>query len=217
MQKERGMAIMLITHDLGVVAEVCDRVVVMYAGRVAETGSIEDIFERPMHPYTVGLLSSLQTGLRRVRGYQPSMEQCRVRSTFRRDAVFVIGVIGLLRNVLKSPRWSLASMAAIRRGVIILKGESIGGGVAMTEPLLKVRNLKTHFPVMKGIFRRLVGTVKAVDGVSFDLMPGETISLVGESGCGKTTCGRSILRLVEPNSGEVHFRGRIYLNWVKPS
>ena len=78
----------------------------------------------------------------------------------------------------------------------------------MTEPLLKVRNLKTHFPVMKGIFRRLVGTVKAVDGVSFDLMPGETISLVGESGCGKTTCGRSILRLVEPNSGEVHFRGK---------
>ena len=78
----------------------------------------------------------------------------------------------------------------------------------MTEPLLKVRNLKTHFPVMKGIFRRQVGTVKAVDGVSFDLMPGETISLVGESGCGKTTCGRSILRLVEPNSGDVLFRGK---------
>ena len=78
----------------------------------------------------------------------------------------------------------------------------------MTEPLLKVRISRPHFPVMKGIFRRLVGTVKAVDGVSFDLMPGETISLVGESGCGKTTCGRSILRLVEPNSGEVHFRGK---------
>ena len=119
MQKERGMAIMLITHDLGVVAEVCDRVVVMYAGRVAETGSIEDIFERPMHPYTVGLLSSLPdrappgARLPTIDGTVPSP------STFRRDAVFVIGVIVLLRNVLKSPRWSLESMAAIRRGVII--------------------------------------------------------------------------------------------------
>lgn len=76
------------------------------------------------------------------------------------------------------------------------------------ESLLKVRNLKKHFPVMKGILRRQVGTVKAVDGVSFDLMPQETIALVGESGCGKTTCGRSILRLIEPESGEVRFRGQ---------
>ena len=76
----------------------------------------------------------------------------------------------------------------------------------MSKPLLSVRNLKKHFPVMKGILRRQVGTVKAVDGVTFDLMPQETISLVGESGCGKTTCGRSILRLIEPNGGEVEFR-----------
>ena len=77
----------------------------------------------------------------------------------------------------------------------------------MKEPILKVRDLKKHFPVMKGIFRRQVGTVKAVDGISFDLGEEETISLVGESGCGKTTCGRSILRLIEPNGGEIHFRG----------
>ena len=79
---------------------------------------------------------------------------------------------------------------------------------AASEPLLKVRELKKGFPVTKGIFRRQVGLVKAVDGVSFDLLPGETISLVGESGCGKTTTGRAILQLIEPNSGEVEFRGK---------
>ena len=77
-----------------------------------------------------------------------------------------------------------------------------------SEPLLKVRELKKGFPVTKGIFRRQVGLVKAVDGVSFDLLPGETISLVGESGCGKTTTGRAILQLIKPNSGEVQFRGK---------
>lgn len=78
----------------------------------------------------------------------------------------------------------------------------------MSEPILKVRGLKKHFPVMKGIFRRQVGTVKAVDGINLDLGAEETVALVGESGCGKTTCGRSMLRLIEPNEGEIHFRGQ---------
>jgi len=232
LQKSRRMSLMLITHDLGVVAEMAHRVAVMYAGEIVETTSRAAFFSRPAHPYSRKLFDSLPAGGKRgaplavIRGTVPSLTRdftgCRFAD--RCDAAW-----DLCRRV--APGWHDAGGGQMARCHLFAPGEKRdeGGGrraegkpstqAAITPyplslipypssaPLLTVRDLKVHFPVHGGLFKRVVARVRAVDGVTLTIEAGRTLGLVGESGCGKTTVGKGMLRLVEPTSGEVLFDG----------
>ena len=176
LKRERGMAVLFITHDMAVVAQMADRVVVMYQGRIVETGTVTDIFENPQQDYTKALLAAV-----------PKLGG--MKGTTRPEKMRLIGD---------------DTPAALRAAA-----QAAAPGADRTPTvLLEVKNLTTRFPVRGGILRRTVAQVHAVEDVSFRLNVGETLALVGESGCGKSSCGRSILRLIEPASGEINIGGR---------
>ncbi|MEM9567600.1 MAG: ABC transporter ATP-binding protein [Cyanobacteria bacterium P01_E01_bin.34] len=195
LQQRRNMAILFITHDLGVIAEIADRVVVMYRGQRVEMGTVTDIFERPQSPYTKGLLTCRPPLNRRMKVLPTTADFMQVSKN-------ADGTLDIQEKRAESVRQALldAEMtpAETEARLAKLQGE---------QPLVKVQHLKTYFPVRKGVFGRQTGVVKAVDDVSFDLFPGETLGLVGESGCGKSTLGRSILQLIRPTSGTVLYDG----------
>ncbi|MFG6559972.1 dipeptide ABC transporter ATP-binding protein [Sulfitobacter sp. 1A15299] len=166
LKRETGTAVMFITHDMAVVAQMADRVVVMFRGKKVEEGTVEEIFENPQHPYTKALLAAVPK-LGEMTG-KPYPEPMKLLGTPDKE-------------------------------IVPIKGRE--------EVLLSVKNLTTRFPVQGGFLRRTVANVHAVEDLSFSLNKGQTLSLVGESGCGKSTAGRSILRLVEPMSGEVKLDG----------
>lgn len=184
-------SIIFITHDLGVIAEVADRVIVMYKGRIVEQGSVMEIFSNPQHPYTKGLLACrppLGKRLSKLPVIADFMEE-------KPDGTLVEkahSVATLIDSVTVSPEETKARLVALQQKV----------------PMLKVRNLKTWFPTKRNLLGRPQAWVKAVDDVSFDVYPGETLGLVGESGCGKTTLGRTIIRLVEPHDGTMELEGK---------
>ncbi len=183
LRDQRGMAMLFITHDLGVIAEIADDVAVMYRGALVEHGPVLDVFRAPKHPYTRGLLACRprpDAGWRRLPTVADFME---ARA----------GDDGTVEIVPREP--DAARLAALR-------GPSTSTVRADAPPLLEVRDLHVHFPVAGG------RAFRAVDGVSLAVRPGETLGLVGESGCGKTTTGRAIVRLVEPTSGEIRFLGQ---------
>lgn len=186
LQAESGMSTLFITHDLGVVAELCDRVLVMYQGEIVEQGPVVDIFRDPQHPYTKGLLACRPRLDRRLHTLPT------IADFMRTSAEGSASVVDMIERA----RVSEADYRARQTTL------------AQQPPLLQVKGLKTYFPVRKGIFGRVSDHVKAVDDVSFDVYPGETLGLVGESGCGKTTLGRSILRLQDPTGGQVIFDGK---------
>ena len=181
LQQKHGMAIIFISHDLGVVAEIADKVAIMFKGQIVEQGNISEVFQHPQNPYTHGLLACRP----------PLDKRLHVLPTVRD---FVNGKITL--SDIPSLEVSAAERSIFHQKLYAQK------------PLLEVNNLQTYFPVKHGIFSRIKRVVKAVDNVSFVVYPGETLGLVGESGSGKTTLGRSILRLVEPTGGEMHYGGR---------
>ncbi len=168
LKRETGTSVLFITHDMAVVAQMADRVVVMFRGKKVEEGPVRQIFETPRHEYTKSLLAAVPK-LGEMRG-KPAPEPMRLMGDQRRDLAASASVDGKL--------------------------------------LLDVKNLVTRFPVSGGLLRRTVAYVHAVEDVSFQVKAGQTLSLVGESGCGKSSCGRSVLRLVEPVSGEVWLGGR---------
>ena len=170
LKRETGMAVLFITHDMAVVAQMADRVVVMYQGNLIEEGSVDDIFSSPKEDYTKALLAAV-----------PQLGQMAGTS---------------LPSPLNIPGVAVAVKPA--REVIDTEKKT----------LLEVKNLVTRFPVYGGIFRQKVANVHAVENVSFTINRGETMALVGESGCGKSSCGRSILRLVEPTSGDIFLDGK---------
>ncbi len=192
LQRKHDMSIMFITHDLGVVAEIADEVIVMYKGRIVEAGSVVQIFGKPQHPYTKGLLAC-RPRLDKKLKILPTVRDFMIESPD--------GVISERETITVSDK--LASLA-FSDAEIFARNEVLKA----KKPLLEVRGLEVHFPVKTGVFSITSGYVKAVDNISFSVMPGETLGLVGESGCGKTTTGRAILRLIEPTGGQVIFDGK---------
>ena len=225
LQAERGMALLLITHDLGIVAQMAQRVAVMYAGQIVEVAEREAFFRAPQHPYSRKLFEALPApdkragGLAVIRGQVPALTGefagCRFADrcdyTFARCREEVPSLYGtgggrLTRCHLYAPegdRGAGALMKEAPRSVVAGDEDAVSAG--SLSPLLEVRDLRVHFPIRKGIVRRTVGQVKAVDGVTLAIEAGRTLGLVGESGCGKTTVGKGILRLVDPTSGQVLF------------
>lgn len=183
LQSENGMGMIFITHDLGVIAEIADDVIVMNKGEIVERGKVDDILSNPQHPYTKGLIAC-----------RPPLEYRLERLPIVKE--FLDGK-WLDNNQIKDEL--LVTDEERRKHHEFLYSQ---------EPILKVQNLKTWYPLRKGVFGRTYDYIKSVDDVSFDVYPSETLGLVGESGCGKTTLGRSILRLVEPTSGNIIFEGR---------
>ena len=170
LQQQTGMGVIFITHDLGVVAEIADRAIVMYKGEIVENGTTRQIFVKPVHPYTKALIA------------------CRPVNHNRGERLPVVADF-LVGNKVKK------------------EGKRDPVNQVKEECLLKVEDLHIHFGKQASLFRKKQELVRAVDGVSFDLFKGETLGLVGESGCGKTTLGRTILRLIEPTSGRIIFNG----------
>jgi peptide/nickel transport system ATP-binding protein len=221
LQAERGMALLLITHDLGVVARMADRVAVMYAGEIVEVTGREAFFRAPQHPYSQKLFAALPSPQRRagelavIRGQVPPLtgafEHCRFVE--RCDEAFARCRAEAPRLLAAAPghfvRCHLREREAAppRVSTSTVAGSRQADGGASPPVLLEVKDLKVHFPVRRGVLKRTVGHVKAVDGVSFSLRAGRTLALVGESGCGKTTTGKAILQLIPPTSGRVAFAG----------
>jgi peptide/nickel transport system ATP-binding protein len=222
LQEKTGMSMLLITHDLGIVAQMARRVAVMYAGHLVEVADRERFFSAPQHPYSRKLFAALPGAARRggelsvIKGQVPPLtaefRQCRFadRCDFAWERCFA-----------EAPGWTATSgpgrQQIVRCHLREEKGpagpmEMAAAAAAAREPaapkpLLAVRDLKVHFPIRKGILRRTVGWVKAVDGVSLEIGAGRTHALVGESGSGKTTAGKAILQLIRPTAGEVVFDG----------
>lgn len=190
LQQESEMGILFITHDLGVVAEIADRVIVMYKGEIVEQGSVLEIFRNPKHPYTKGLLACRPRMDVRMRVLPTINNFMRLEDGLVKEIDF--SVEEAVQNSAVSPAEHAARLTNLETQA----------------PILEVKNLKTWYPVRGGFLSQKKEYVKAVDDVSFIVYPGETLGLVGESGCGKTTLGRSILRLVEPTSGQVIFDGK---------
>ena len=175
LQEEQKMGVIFITHDLGVVSEIADKIAVMYKGKIVETNSRREIFDTPQHPYTKGLLACRPL-------FHKKGERLPVVSDFLEER--------------KTEIKSSDEKQEIRN----IKNDK-------PETLLRVKNLSVWFPVKKNLLGRSLSFTKAVNDVSFEVIKGETLGLVGESGCGKTTLGRTLLRLIEPTEGEIIYNG----------
>ena len=190
----RGMSILFITHDMGVIAEIADRVVVMYRGQAVETAKVYHLFANPQHPYTQGLLNC------RPRP-EKQLKRLPTVSDFMEVTTNAEGEIEIRAKTHSLEERNLL-LAEVSDGEVKDRYQNL----QQQQPLLCVRHLTKEFPVGTNFFAKKTG-FKAVDDVSFEVYPGETLGLVGESGCGKTTLSRCLLRLIEPTSGEIIFDG----------
>jgi len=228
LQRERGMALLLITHDLGIVAHMADRVAVMYAGEIVEVAPREAFFRAPQHPYSQKLFAALPGGAQRAGPLAQSPGQVpALTSTFsgcrftercdhafercRREAPRLLALepgqrvrCHLRETERAAPRAPVAGVPNTRTA-----------GAARA--LLEVRDLEVHFPIRRGVLRRTVGHVKAVDGVTLAVPEGRTLALVGESGSGKTTVGKAILQLIRPTAGSVRYEGAELTRLARPA
>ncbi len=234
LQAAQGMAIIFITHDLGVIAEIADDVAVMYLGKVVEEAPVDEIFHAPQHPYTRALLTSMPNIYSQSRARLPSI-QGSIPHPLNRPAgcAFHPRCPAFMPGVCEMHEPNLIELTATQRVSCFLYDQSQPRAKAVapapqvqvlagndqpqaqvasptkardgqrTTPLLEVKNLTKFFPIQKGFLRRVVGQVRAVDNISFTLNQGETLSLVGESGCGKTTTARCVLRAIDPTGGEI--------------
>lgn len=222
-QRDTGMAILLITHDLGVAAQMADQIAVMYAGQIVEQADRQTFFDNPQHPYSQKLFEALPSEQKReqrltvIKGNVPPLNQHFIGCRFadRCDHAWE-------HCQQHEPRWIETNQAGVRchlydsavvssqiEKIKLLHASHLSDVVPSQVHALDVRGLKVHFPIRKGILQRQVGQVKAVDGVNLSIHNAETLALVGESGCGKTTVGKGILQLVRVTAGEVRFQGKV--------
>ncbi|HAJ63650.1 MAG TPA: ABC transporter ATP-binding protein, partial [Cyanobacteria bacterium UBA8543] len=199
LRDQRGMSMMFITHDLGVIAEIADAVAVMYQGKIVESGDVWQIFSSPQHPYTKGLLAC-----------RPQLEGRQQHLPTVSDFMEVVTTpTGEVQIQEKSTDFRAAMSGVLENDSIANETERSQRTTELQSksPIVVIRDLRVGFP-KRGIFGTTQRYFMAVDGVSFDVYPGETLGLVGESGCGKSTLARTLLRLIEPISGEVLFEGQ---------
>jgi peptide/nickel transport system ATP-binding protein len=196
LQKETGMAMIFITHDLGVISQIADEVIVMYKGNIVEQGQSKLVLENPLHPYTKGLLS------------------CRPASNINLKKLPTVSDF-MKVNEDGSFSETGVTIAQLRKELLLTEDDRKKhlSKLESQNTILSVNNLVVSFPTSKNIFGKVTSSFTAVDHVSFNVRKGETLGVVGESGCGKTTLGRAILRLVNASSGEVNFEGNNILNY----
>lgn len=221
-QKRTGMAILLITHDLGVVAQMADHVAVMYAGEIVETASRQQFFTDTQHPYTRKLFQALPSDQKReqkltvIKGSVPPLNRdfdyCRFADrcdfAWQHCHEVVPGWFETAGHGVRCHLYDPAVQAEDVKPELNVASSRLSEVVPADKALLEVDRLKVHFPIKKGILQRTVGQVKAVDDISLQLRSAETLALVGESGCGKTTVGKGILQLVPVTSGQVNYAGK---------
>jgi len=188
LQLATNMGVIFITHDLGIVAEIADKVVVMYKGNIVETGPVEQVMKHPQHPYTKGLLACRPV-------LHAKGERLPVVSDFLEDK-------------------KQAVVNEVKEKISVENFDDINQLPDQHGKLIEVKDLKVWYPGKRSFLGKVAGYTKAVDGVSFDVFKGETLGLVGESGCGKTTLGRTLLRLLEPTGGQILFKGYDLLHYA---
>jgi len=220
LQRQQGMALLLITHDLGIVAQMAHRIALMYAGEVVEVAETSEFLARPLHPYAQLLLAALPdtskrgqplaaipgtvprldrpfVGCRFVERCPQAMDACRITAPALYTPVDGHGVRCLLYDRSPSPLAGEVRGEGARATTVLAQPVSQPPALqGERRPLLEVRDYKVHFPIRRGLLKRVVGYVQAVDGISFSLAAGRTLALVGESGCGKTTTGKALLQLL---------------------
>jgi len=221
LQKDMGMAVLMITHDLAVVSEMVDHVAIMYAGQIVEMASRDEFFSNPKHPYSQKLFEALpskekrQEALAIIPGTVPLLSQTFNNCRFDSRCQYAWDVCKQ-----HSPDWNtLGEGNGVRcflydenyetpdQKIVKESAKKIDRDTASNDTLLKVDNLQVHFPIHKGLLKRIAGYVYAVDDISINVKKGQTLALVGESGCGKTTLGKGILQLIKPTGGQVNFSG----------
>jgi len=230
LQRKNHMAILLITHDLGVVSQMAHSVAVMYAGEVVEVADKAQFFLKPHHPYSRKLFESVPTGRKRhsalsvIKGNVPSLVEEFVGCRFTKRCDYAFGPCAET-----PPRWTqLDAGCGVRCHLFMGPPSAVLERVSDTTlnassfspkeealdeaPMIEVENFKVYFPIHKGLLKRVVGYVKAVDGVTFRIRGGQTLALVGESGCGKTTVGKGVLQLIPNVAGKVRFNGEELTN-----
>lgn len=203
LQREEKMGVIFITHDLAVVSEIADRISVMYKGEIVESNYVKEIFTKPQHPYTKGLLACRPV-------FHKKGERLPVVGDFL-ETKSEIGSPKSEPDTLKSEKPLPISDLRPQTADLRLQTSDFRSPTSDLRPqtatLVKVENLSVWFPVKKNLFGKTLAYIKAVDDVSFEVIKGETLGLVGESGCGKTTLGRTLLRLIEPTSGRIIYNG----------
>ncbi len=218
---EENAALIMITHDLGVVAGTCERVNVMYSGLFMETASASQLFANPRHPYTLGLLESVPAARRVAEDQAQADRGAAAQHARAAGGLPVPAALPLRGRALpqggsaagRDRAWPLRGLLQPGAGGGVGEDPRGGDGVSTNGALVRLEDLKVWFPIKSGIvLDRHIGDIKAVDGVTIDIHRGETLGLVGESGCGKSTVGRAILRLYKPTSGRIEFDGKDITN-----
>ncbi|NLY28721.1 MAG: ABC transporter ATP-binding protein [Alcaligenaceae bacterium] len=232
LQKKLGMGVIMITHDLGVVAECCDRVVVMYAGKKVEEAPVAALFEKPLHPYTRALMAampSVNTGVERLEeipGLVPALHALGPGCSFAPRCGFVtarchtevpsltacgdghsVACFEMERVAAAGPMHVTAQAVTGAATPVAGKPGVVPRTPTPRPPVLEVQNLKKHYPGSRRWFGRDRPVIQAVDDISFSVAQGETLALVGESGCGKSTTGKTVLRLIHPTAGSIRLNG----------